>query len=721
MIELAFRPPLLLLLGLPSEVVYGRLSKCRRADKSPLTQIDELLAHGEHRDAFEQANLMACRTGAFARASEVRGPIQYGETAAMLRLQAGLAALRGGSYDEGRGAIKQAEYTIEGLKPSPAKALLSLNRLLLATRLAQASALPDSARVLLGLARQALSERTIKELELATPRGFDLLDCRNDLQFKAPEALARLRALPPVEREPSSQHILGQFAAFYFHYLVGLACLSIGNWDLANEQLTLAEAEAASRHDGQVDQVRHAYLRLARARARIGSTAGQVTDRTGRQTGTTGLLDVRSQFRRLRFAPGEYLAYRTWLDSVTVDEESRDHFNRELWTLAKSTGVWRFRLDAAVRYAESLRQAGRPVTATAILSSTMAEPCPLTEAASDPDWNRAKSLEQALSTAATNAVAWDQPWGMSAYAHDELAFVKKASVTKGIVSTSGPTGSGRRVLLERIFRSRGLERVSVVTADRRQPHDIPSEIQSHVHAGRAIILRRLDTWPPDLQRQIAPVLQALDHRLLGVSLTRPLRRALDESTLVAEFSSFLLEADTWDIQPLAERPKDVLLMARGFLIRALERRDFFPDSDTIRRIVFSSSAAKLLRDRRWTIAGLYEAMGNAATYMREELDLYDAEDGFKRVALSAVARHVAEDDTRSRASVLGGIDVLNATHKDVAALAEQYKGKLAALARDAGVSRSTLVYQWETLGLMPTWKANGGRKRRLTVRKPQQR
>jgi tetratricopeptide (TPR) repeat protein len=768
--EIPFAQELRQHLGYPSvPILVGPGSVCRKlAETRPLSRldpefvfekaslegpqrillIDELLAHGDYSAAYDLTTYLASSPSEFpSSGSEPEGLGQSAlENMAFLREVAALAAIQGGLYRRADVTLLQARQLLRSIRStSLVKPLLVANRHLLLARLAQVQGLPQFSL------REVLKAKQLFKDAGREPRGIEILEARSELHRDPSAALKILDDCRDEDQIGSQAHVLGPLAGHYFHYLKGRAHLELEQWQEAKEGFEASRAALdENAHAGVANPLRVAFLGIGLARTKIGR--GKLGLEGDRQV-DEGLKQVREAigiFRQLNFTAGEYQAFSYWLAQADVSAQSAGatiQYHKDLHDLAQRSGVLRFEVDSGFSYAKQLFDYGRPIAASAVLDRLMVGAPPKdTDAAakgsestakdsesfaaellSDPVWVNCQSLQVLTKHAMDNSISPRALWGLSKYAHAELSFVEAVcqQADRGIVSVYGPSGSGRRLLLDRLAKARGGPRtqVDVVSGVKRSFQTVRSALDNALARNADVVLYDVDLWAPETQHRMAEAIRRTPDSLprIFAALSERLEVAEHKTMLVPGMLSLLPVEFTWNIDPLVSRPQDTLLLARGFLVSALQARG--ASLEEVRPLIFTSAAANFIRDRYSQIRELAYAMKLLASGLRLEFDVFDSEGGntqYKKVPHEVVSRLLAHASPVGKSSPGGRAmagkdvseDILAPTEARVQELAIEFKGKLQDLAARYKIPRTSLIRAWKDLDLLDVWYEAGGRRHR---------
>jgi len=638
------------------------------------------------------------------------------------------------------------------MSPSRAKNLLTVSLHILLCRLAQVEGLPERSLEHLVIADELLyPERLL---------GSSMLRARSELENSPTRALRVLiegnaaREVDTAEADVESAftklpHVLGAYAQHYLRYLLGRIYIELEQWDDAECEIGSSDDSLrAIAHRDRIDPLREAFGKVARARIKAGRGRSNSGGTRQIDEGCRELREGISLFRTLNFTPGQYVSARYLTELYRPERGTAEAVRayKDLLDLARRSGVLRFQLQAAVRYADEVLEYGRPNAAHAALGSFRTGPGEFArELRRDPVWRRAATLFELTAHALDYGVNPRCLWGLSAYAQDERDFVLRVADNPNVlVSVYGPSGSGRRILLERIARARGLLNsrdpapygLSVVTAARRSPDEVEREIGDLLSRNSAIVLYDFDVWSPETQRLAHQVIQPIENgdapwrTRVFITLTERLERAESRNRLIPAWIALVDPRYSWNIQPLNQRAKDTLLLARGFLINALNARQAFATETEAKRLIFTSESARHIRENYSHIGALFRAMRSVASGLRVEFDVFEAPGeatSYKKIPLEVIRRllpidaDVDADVTGPRSAVLPMAraleDITKADATTVRELAIRYDGRLAVLAGEKKIPRSTLLRVWRDRGVLDVWYANGGRKSRQRVEK----
>jgi hypothetical protein len=728
---------------------------------SQLLLVDDFIAHSEFVPAFDLANYLAASPLELATLGIsdkfAKHPLAAGLGASgFLRLIAALAAIQGGMYRRAFMTLVAVERLIDSLvtKLEPhVVARLRASTLLLFCRLAQVLRLPG-----VSLDKLNAAVDILEVAKVAPPPGVSILEARSRLEVSPSAALAKLNEKQTIAELHEPTHVLGPFAAHYLHYVLARIYLEPGHWDEKKADAEIGESRQAleqCKHAGRIDPLRDAFLKLAHARLKI--TQGRLRPETARDL-DKGMAELRTtigQFRRHGFSPGEYLASRYWEEATSIagdgsrmTSSSEDlQRQRQLYVLALESGVTRYQLESGEAYARKLFNYGRPLAAHRILQRTLnvhTDSFGASELADHPIWGKARELDVLTVSARDNSLKPDALWGLSRFAEDERKFVEEVSKpdVSAIVSISGPSGSGRRILIERIALARAIKdgaasgvippRVPTVDGSKRSIRDVQAELDDlDPELGAAMLLYDLDLWGKGAQRLVFQWLHSRGSaekwgRRCYVSLVHTLEGARAKNLLIQPWVETLQPRYNWRAVPLAERPRDALLLARGFLVRALLEHGAYKNLDEAGKIIFTSYAGRYLREQFTEIAKLFLAMRAVAAGLRVEVDVFDANDGYtdyRKVSLEAIVRCLQSSNqvdvpprsgrsrSVSRAQQSLGSDILRASAERVRELARLHGNRLSVLADAEGIPRSTLIREWTTRGVINAWYESGGRTR----------
>jgi hypothetical protein len=712
--------------------------------------VDDLLAHSECRAAYELASYLASSPPDFPTRSS--SGLTENDVGVMIfmRLVATLAAIQGGLYPRAHTTLLQAHQLARAMSPSTVKNRLMASLHVLFCRLAQVEGLPQRSVQHLDIVNQLLFPGRLlgvsllqarSELESSPTRALSML-----VEGQAAAEVARAEGKPDLARD-EYDHVLGSYARHYLHYLTGRIYIELEQWNDAERELAGAEeALRAIAHRERTDPLREAFVKVARARIKVGRGGASSGGTREVDEGCRELREAVSLFRSLSFTPGEYLSRRYLTEARRSERGTAEAVQayKELLDLARRSGVLRFNLQAAVWYAEEVREYGRPNAAHAALGAFASAPTGFaSELAADALWKRAETLFAQTADALENGVNPRHMWGLSSHAEDERDFVVSVSDDPNVlVSVYGPPGSGRRILLERIARARGLLKpnypapygLSVVTAARRSAEEVQRELAELIAGDTGIVLYDFDIWPPEAQWRAHRLIQPLEEQgvswrqRLFVTLTERLERAEARNRIVSAWIVLLDRRYSWNIQPLKQRPKDTLLLARGFLIHALNARNAFATEGETKCLIFTSESARHIRETYSHIGALFRAMRSVASGLRVEFDVFDAPGPgtpYKKVPLEVIRRllplepDIDADAPQPRPAALPPLrsraDITKVDAATVAELAIRYDGRLAVLAGQHKIPRSNLLRAWRARGVLDAWFANGGRTTRPRV------
>lgn len=742
--------PLRLMSGLPAcRTMYGADAGCIRAGQ-PIGRIrslddaleacaalglrgpervhlvDDLLAHGEYRAAFDLASVVAVDP-LFDSTQDEAHHLQPEDLGAIvtMRLLAAVAAIQGGLYRRAYSSLIQARHVLQRLRCCNTREAFELTIDVLFCRLAQGLALPQRALEFVA----ALEARKSPTLV-----GLPLLKARSELDHDPATALDTLNDGRVVGELDRPDHILGHHARYYFHYFMCRASLDLGDWDKADSELSYAtERLALLRHLDHEDTLRYAFLKIAGARIKIGRTRSLRDGVREFDQGRKMLREAIYAFRREQFTPGEYVAskYLVQTDEPGPATAERIRAARDVYSLARASNILRFQADAAVIYAHLSLDYGRPNAVHAALGPFSEPPPPfMRELSSSPTWKEANRLFNDTRDAIHNGIDPLAMWGMSRYARDELDFVKTVVGDRSAIATaSGLPGSGRRILLERISRARQPDQLPrsspatwlhVIAANPASPFDTVNEFKAQLKAGSNLVLLDFDLWGSDAQARACTVMSDADkaaadwRQRVYVTLTDSFESALINNRLVPACLDFIQSRFACTIEPLEKRREDTLLLARGFLVTALYARGAFETLQEAKQVIFSSDAAKHIYETHSHIGRLYKTMLSVASQLRPAFDIYDSVDSYtsyKTVSLDVIRRLTETTTMESEDSpVAAGRDLLHANADQVRELAKRYRGRLSALAADVNIARATLIRSWKERGLMDIWYEEGGRR-----------
>jgi hypothetical protein len=345
------------------------------------------------------------------------------------------------------------------------------------------------------------------------------------------------------------------------------------------------------------------------------------------------------------------------------------------------------------------------------------------ELEADPIWKHALTLRDATESAADNGILPDVQWGLSAYAEKERDFVIRCrgEEPSALVSISGDDGSGRRILLERIAKARGLGGIVSVSAARRPAREIEADLERLLATESGIVLHNLDLWDRQSQRVIEQILAKppVPWRRFFATLTDRLEEVQRGNQLSPFLADVLHRRYTLPIEPLAGRPKDTLLLARGFLVRLLIAKGEYDTVEQAKDLIFTADAARHIRQNYTSVRDLYRAMEYVAEGLRVKVDLFDGSDRFStltKLPLEAILRLVPSESSADRGSGRrprpspARPAITEAAAETVRALAHEYGGRLSRVADEAGIPRSTLIRAWTRSGMLKVWRESGGRK-----------
>lgn len=688
-----------------------------------LSLVDDLVVHGDFAPAYDLASYLAASPSPLPAAPRRAGKAFEMGAVTVLRLTAALAAIQGGLYHRAFMSLIKIRQLLKHLPSAEPTQLLKANHDILMGRLAQVQGLPQ-------VATQALkdAEERFKALGKVPP-GLAVLQARSRLETNPGEALRDMEKLEGSDGHVTDDHVLGIFAEHYYYYLRGRLHLQLEHWAEAQSDFNTAQGCLdCCRHDGQVDRLREAFVLLGQARVKIG--LGRLrSERKGELEGLKELRDAIARFRQRGFVPGEYFATRYWLELSAPQSQSPEDLLRArkgLHELARRTGVTRLQLEAAVPYGKDLFDHGRPIKARSILRPILETELGafIKELKDDPIWKHAQTLSSATESAAVNGILPDAQWGLSAYAEKEVEFVIRCrdEQSNALVSTSGDDGSGRRILLERIAKARGIGGIVSVGPARRPAREIETDLERLCATASGVVLHNLDLWDRQSQRVIEQMLdkrpEREQRRRFFATLTDRLEEVQRGNQLSPLLAEILHRRYTWSIEPLAGRTQDTLLLARGFLVRLLIARGEYTSVEEGKDLIFTSDAARYIRQSYTNIRDLYRAMEYVAAGLRVKDDLFDGSDRFStltKLPLEAILRLVppaTPGDPRpgvpSRPPARPPITDADADM--VRALAEESGGRLNRVAEEAGVPRSTLIRAWTRSGMLKVWRESGGRK-----------
>jgi len=680
-----------------------------------------------------------------------------------LKLKAAQCDFDGGLYESARPCLHQAEHLASGLKEyvkerseyTKCAELLRANLAILWARFHQLCERPCASRQAF-LAAEGLFGEAQREL----PKHFSLLRIRTDMQsdvtidsainelnaIRAPseDELAKNPEIKLTKDFADSESVYGFYAAHYYYYLKGRVALKKEEYEKVLRAVDLSRrALREVLHAQNVNPIRSAFLDLMEGRAftRIGNLGGT---REHRETGIRLLLRVQSHFRAADFAPGEYLAARFHAEAkrMSTDKVQLDPL-REMYELreicknvrrvAERTKVTAFEIQGRIGFAEASQAVGR-------LDSVRRETHVALSLLHGGDENlkplemQASKLFNEAEFCELNSVYPCERWGASPYSKGEVDFVRKMKETSDIaVSVSGPQGSGRRRLAQRIHESRGRDRLSLseIPCAGRSAEDIVDDIKN-VKVDNTIVLCDFDLTQPRVQERVLTEVLSCElypDRLVYVTLNLPLSQCEAEGQLGrGVFERF--KAGNWEIIPLSERVEDTIPLARGFLIQNLIGRKLTNERDrcTVQKITFTGNAYRTLFQSfsKLPINDLYRAMETLAMQLNMETDVVELLAGFRAVTYETLVKYSivptvggglergtgipAAYDSSMPAGEYGR-NILNVGPVVIQALAVRYKGSLSKLAKEAGVPKSTIREYWRARGMLDIWRTAGGRKR----------
>jgi tetratricopeptide (TPR) repeat protein len=685
--------------------------------------VDDLFAHAEYAAAYDLALYLASSRDLYGLTLSKSGLDEALGRICFLRLLAILAAIQGGLYHRARTSLVRVEQLLPSVdKTDDVSRVLRGNYELLWGRLAQVQSLPIRA-----LEHFQNAKDIFLQTRCGLPRGVDLLDSRSQLRAESTEiALSSVVGnTPRLDRNS----LFGMFEAHYRSYLLARAAFEKGDWETALEKFDDADSELRLQsHDGLIDPIRGAYIKMGIARTIIGRAAQPPGKPRELESGLNALLEAQSVFRKHHFTPGEFVAHRHFCLAKVggSDDNTSLQLLKTVSSVGRMTGVLRFQLEADLLYAQALYRYGRPNAARAAINYINASEHDefSAELVDTRLWREVTSLKQATNRALDNAVEPLEPWGISDYATREREFVESASESDIIISAYGSAGSGRRLFLERISEARGCgSNLVVVTGGDREMKGKGkvAEIVEHLSARIPVILYDFNEWAVDTQDQV--ILAVANNpqyaKRTYLTLTRPLADAQIGSQLAPRVESTLTPG-AWMIDPLSTRREDTLLLARGFLVRTLRRSGGAKKEDP-KRLIFTSNSARYLKTKYSHIGDLYRAMRFFAYRLRMQYDVLHESDGHLKVPLEAIERYLTTppDSTDMSVALASGKDrvhlgqeIKQADSVTVQKLAKQFGGRLSKLAIAAGIPRSTLIRYWQKDGLMDAWHDAGGREAR---------
>jgi hypothetical protein len=531
----------------------------------------------------------------------------------------------------------------------------------------------------------------------------------------------------------SRDNLYGGLNGHYYHHLKALAALNRERLAEAKRHLGRSlRALEENGHAGRRDSIRDGYTTLCRGRVLCqqglfpGGSVATV------EQGLALLNEARWLFRDRGFAPGEYLAYNDYLETrMALDAQTESRLDRLFWVpllkeakrLAQRSGVPAFRLESILRYADALRETGRLNAARMALDELrfIGQDGFERELRTSRLKELADGLIEATKHAQSNAVDPLQPWGLSSWAiNEELDFVKRARVNAdaGPISVYAPPGCGRRILIGRIIEARGhISATHEIDGTVMTDTETLAEVETLLAANDNVILYDLDQWSRALQASIVRLLNKHPEwrRRAYATLTAP-AAGLERTT---PGLGAMLEDWTFEIKPLSARPNDKLMLARGFLIRAMKRAPRKTTDNRIKNpemVVFTGQFCHQLRQREIGIGELNTAMRLLAQRLRPARDVIFVANGIVKVTAEALERHLWAQSARSTtpstpAAPRGGtptrgtvgIEIVEADEARVAQLATQYPS-FAAVARAAGIKRTTLMAIWKRRKVWPAWE-----------------
>ena len=618
----------------------------RRLASGPnrLALFDELLVHSRFRAAHDFASYLAATLPLRKRQRDVAADgwtrtIDF-RVVAFLRLKAVLAAVEGGLYQRARAELLEIEGSLRDLpRGDESCRLLRANLELVWGRLLQLFFLPVAAR-----ARLTQAQDLFEAIGLGLPRGFGLLKDRTGIRRDYRMAEDEFTTVVFSEQGEAGVNIYGGLAHHYTHYLRARAALQAEQWTTALGHFNHAKnALDAYSHNGSPDPIRLGYTVLGKGRTLAGR--GVIGTKSDVDTGLRLLLEARWLFRECEFKPGEYVAYRHYIQAKRTTQGQPSIADvpllKEAMRLGAGSHVPVFGLESGVAYATALYDAGRPNASQLALREVLniEHDDVAVELRETKQWKEALALKALTLNARENGVAPLELWGVSGYAEREREFVVSSTKAGWVVSAYGPPGSGRRLLLTRISEARGQHgKPWTVEGSRRERKDVIGDLKSRLRGSHWVVLYDLDLWSRDLQHDVVLLLEkhpAWQQRVYA-TLTVPL---MDIETPAPTLAATLTPG-TWAIDPLLDRLQDSLLLARGFLIRALGQR-FGPNPRVdLKNIIFTGEACNYIRHRYTRISELLTAMRYLAYRLSLERNLIEVSYGRLKIPAEVIHQHL---------------------------------------------------------------------------------
>lgn len=654
----------------------------------PLHVIDEMAIHGELSAASELAGLVRATHRAAAK-PEQQNTVDL--ISIFYWLKRAVLANERGAYSTTRGMLARCEDMFTQVSDDEVRTQLEAAAELVECRLLQLLVQPRLASVHL--------DRATNLLGVLRPPGIELMEARNRMHEPGTHADSVLDKDASSDLHPDN--IYGGGAPSYRHYLKGYLAMNRGDLvqarELLERSLDLLKPPLADHYS----RTREIFTRICLGR--VEARQPQPSERS-----VLILQQARWASHELRFHPGSYIAHKYLIEANRPQDLSQTQRHRELWLLARESKVAVYILEAACRYAESLLEDGRPNKANYVASTAR------TEVANDPFSSdlkehplsvRLAELLARTADARNLAIEPRSAWGLTDYAVRELAFVNGVLENGGLASASGSPYSGRRMLLRRIARARGQADVVEISGT----HGVANtllEIREGLKRG-AVLLVDVDRWQVNLQRSVANEIRGRPtdcrHRLYA-TLQAPIVESLKTAHLDIGLSRELCDAlkhGSFEVLPLNRRLQDIVILARGILIRELEKRATSQATDTshLRRLFFKGAACAEIRRAYSTLPRLYQAMATLAKKLDLRVDVVEQSDGRLEIPSEALDRHLP-----ARAVTAGQLAVRNADAELIQHLAIEHDGQISHVAAAFEMSRQALYRAWRSRGVFEIWK-----------------
>lgn len=475
-------------------------------------------------------------------------------------------------------------------------------------------------------------------------------------------------------------------------------------------------------HDGLVSQIRSGYLDLLEGRAHLETRSPE-----GPKSALQSFLSAQAVFHRCTYLPGEYLAARHMANAVARDpsilptevSERYKHARR----LAELTRVAAFEIESRLDLARVEKALGRldSVHHEAQAALSLIGRHIWVGRRFEAEHRAAESLVDDTNRWRENAVFPEERWGISSYSSDEHDFVLKMARNPTVpLAIEGPSDVGV-ALVQRIQNLRHARWGSPVFLHcrGRSYHLLFRDVRDALIDGVPVTLGNFNELPLRYQAQL------LDHlsRAAIISTEKPALLSVTIGTRLGDCQrrAILFFCDgLFRVEPLEERPEDIVPLARGFLIQALIDRAE-PSRRWVLSLTFTGEASRAIH--RWFLQrpldDLREAMAALAAEIRPKHDFVGRPGASARIPAEVVEQVLARklfsfapanvpepSDVRK-----WGRAILDIPLDAIPSLAVRYEGFLSRLADDVGVPRSTLVKSWLRSGRLAVWQSSGGRRR----------